>query len=296
MIVLPIWWGGGGESMRYNAFIRVMFSIAVLFAASTGARSEPCGDAPLVSDESLKGELDSRATVLSRLFGDLKFQGEVQIQRNDVLSRYPAADKLRVNQYFLYAVCQLIMADTQASLEQKIKMLGDARESISLPSAARSEWLQPHSFPLAVGDFAVPIEGIGGPNAVLNFTISNRSGVDVGVALQTNGFVAGPCTNVINVAGLPLLDSEQIRQLSAERDPAKRLRWFPRNDQITSAVLMRSNECFAGMFSGMPSVAVSVNLVIAAGRDVMVLPLSANARPRGLPTPQIQFTLPYSTR
>ena len=44
-----------------------------------------------------------------------------------MLIRYPSADKLRLNQYFLYTACLVIMNDPRMSAEQKLKSLIEVR-------------------------------------------------------------------------------------------------------------------------------------------------------------------------
>jgi len=261
---------------------------------TTFAQVGPCGEAPAISDERLKGELDSKANILSGYLGNAKFKGQVEFERNDVLQHYPHADKLRLNQYYLFTVCLVIMADKAATLEQKIKMLNEAQETISSPASARSEWIHPQSFGLVANDLAVPLDAYGGTNAVLSFSVDNRSGVDVGAALRSDGFAAGPCTSVVAVAGLPLISSADMNQLSNERDPAKRLRWFPSGQTISAAASMPPSQCYAGMLAGLQSVPIAVNLVVASGRDIVTLPLSGAAHARFLQPPG--FVLPYSTR
>lgn len=261
----------------------LLFAVASLAnAPHAAAQGGPCGDAPLIADERLRGELDTRATVVSRLIGDARFKGQVEIERKDVLSRYPNADKLRLNQYFLYTVCLVIMNDRSMSAEQKLKSLIEARESIFLPSAERSEWLRPDTFPLTVNGFR--IDKSAEYEGVLNFTVANMSSVGVGIGVLTAGASAGGCAGSISVTGLPAVaPAREIvsasgtipwSALKQARDPAQHLRWMPIGSRLSAAV--RWHSCDNLRMQG--PVSVTVPIVVAAGKDVLELSLNADAR------------------
>ena len=66
---------------HHHVLAGLLLALSGLLAGAPHAAAQggPCGDAPLVADERLRGELDTRATVLSRLIGDAKFKGQVEI-------------------------------------------------------------------------------------------------------------------------------------------------------------------------------------------------------------------------
>jgi hypothetical protein len=101
-----------------------------LEAESLRLAAAVCGDPPVVEDIHLKGELDSKAQFLSRLLGDAQFKGKVDVAKNDVLSHYPNADALRINQYFMYVVCVTIMNDNTMPTIDKLNELRKARGDI----------------------------------------------------------------------------------------------------------------------------------------------------------------------
>jgi hypothetical protein len=74
--------------------------------------------------------LDTKAQFLSRFLGDASLKGHIETEKNDVLSRYPEANSLRLNQYFLYVVCVTIMADKKMSTSDKLSELTKARTAI----------------------------------------------------------------------------------------------------------------------------------------------------------------------
>jgi hypothetical protein len=271
--------------MQHFAFrIGIRFVLPILVMAATAhnafAQAAMCGDAPAMTDLRLKGELDSKATVLSRFLGDLKFKGQVEVEKQDVLSRYPNADKLRLNQYFLYQVCILIMSDSRMSTEKKYELLTHARESIFNPSAERSNWLSPESFRLTVNGFH--IDKSAEYEGILNFTIDNRSGNDLGIGILTNAGTGAGCSGSMVLTGLPAVaPPREVLSVSGTipwgalvraSDPARLLRWFPAGGRLSATIQWHS--CSAGIRSR----AVAVPVVLAKGRDVFELSLSSDQR------------------
>jgi hypothetical protein len=264
--------------MRFSisSICKLLLIFEFLFALTRPvvAQGGVCGDAPSVVDEKLKGELDTKATVLSRFLGDVKFKGQVELERNDILSRYPNADKLRLNQYFLYQVCLLIMSDNKMPTEKKFELLTNARESIFNPSSERSNWITPDSFKLTVnGWYPNKAEY----NTTLNFTIQNRSGNDLGIGILATGATGGGCSGNMDAVGLPLVapvgystmsGTIHMEYLKRVPDPAKLLRWFPAGGQLLATIKWYS--CSVGL----PAGTVTVPVVLAKGRDVLELSLS----------------------
>jgi hypothetical protein len=258
-----------GISMLISGFIIAPFNRAL-------AQGGVCGDAPPNLDERLKGELDSKATVLSRFVGDLKFKGQVEYEKNDVLSRYPNADKLRLNQYYMYQICILIMSDSRMPTEKKFELITNAREVIFNPSSGRSNWLTPESLKLTINGFYVNRSAE--YNGVLNFTIENRSGNDFGIGILTNSATAGGCSGNMDAIGLPPVAPAGtmaagsgtifMEALRRAPDPAKLLKWFPAGGRLSGTIKWYS--CSAGI----PAVGATVPVILARGRDVLELSLS----------------------
>lgn len=113
---------------------------AVILSTMLGhafAQAASCGSPPIVDDGSIKGTLNSKANFLKSFVGDVALTGQVEIAKNDVLSRYPNADQLRLKQYFLYVICMQIMTDTKLGTVEKIKAFHDASDVV-FPSKSGS--------------------------------------------------------------------------------------------------------------------------------------------------------------
>jgi hypothetical protein len=117
--------------MKSKAYICGLAFLLLSFLGSASfAQNANCGDAPVVEDGTIKGALDGKAELLMRFIGNAQLKGEVDVARSDVLSRYPNASALRINQYFLYVVCMAIFQDKAMSTLDKINAFTKARNSI----------------------------------------------------------------------------------------------------------------------------------------------------------------------
>jgi hypothetical protein len=116
--------------IEWIRFLALLALVSLSCPTSGFSQVRLCGEAPIVEDGKLKGELETKAQFLSRFLGDASLKGHIETEKNDVLSRYPNADNLRLNQYFLYVVCIAIMADNKMSTTEKLSELTKARASI----------------------------------------------------------------------------------------------------------------------------------------------------------------------
>ncbi|MGH0036981.1 MAG: hypothetical protein ACQGVK_18290 [Myxococcota bacterium] len=110
--------------MKYAALTAVLL---VIGAISAKAETYLCGDPPPVADESLAGELSSKAKVLSRFLGDAELSGKIKTSRSEVFSRYPNADRVVVDHYLLYQTCLILTRDKGLSTTQKLEELRKMR-------------------------------------------------------------------------------------------------------------------------------------------------------------------------
>jgi hypothetical protein len=123
--------------MRTAAVFALALAGWMTIAEPALAQLSSCGEPPIVQDGSIKGEIDSKASFLKTLVGDVALKGQVDIAKNDVLQRYPNADQLRLKQYFLYVVCLQIMNDTKLGTLEKIKAFRDASDVVFPPKSER---------------------------------------------------------------------------------------------------------------------------------------------------------------
>ncbi|MEL7470469.1 MAG: hypothetical protein AAFN27_18585 [Pseudomonadota bacterium] len=82
-------------------------------------KSSICGDPPPVTNETVKGEIEGRVSVLMRLLGDSGLKGTIDASRTEIFSKYQ--DGERTDAYFQYMFCNLIMSDPKTSGREKIR-------------------------------------------------------------------------------------------------------------------------------------------------------------------------------
>ena len=102
-----------------------------------------CGSVPPVIDETLKGAIEGKANVLSRLLGDAALSGEIDTAKNDIFFKYPDADKTRINAYFLYIMCQSVFNDNTLTEPQKRDEFSRIRQEILKPPSLSNPIVKP---------------------------------------------------------------------------------------------------------------------------------------------------------
>jgi TolB-like protein len=137
--------------------------------------------------------------------------------------------------------------------------------------------LRADSFKLIPGELVASTNFDG---SQISFSVENRSGIGVGIALRAQATSAGPCRVMdnMNVKGLSWISGEQIKEVSESPDPVSRLRWFPPNARVIASIDLDTYQC-PKMVQGVASVPLTVNLVVAYGKDVLVVPLTVDKVP-----------------
>jgi hypothetical protein len=123
------------------------------------------------------------------------------------------------------------------------------------------------------------------------FSIENRSGVDVEIAVQESGYSFGPCfpgphpplmfrgMPTAGIKGLPVISASEIDRLRKEQNPSGRLRRLPNGDKIAGAITFWPGDCAASMFPNTDATTGSITVVVATGKDVSVLSLNTDNVP-----------------
>ncbi len=136
--------------------------------------------------------------------------------------------------------------------------------------------LRADSFTLIPGELVANSNAFNGSQ--ISFSIENRSGIGVGIAIRGGATSAGPCRSQDMVSGLAVISDSGIQQVTQSPDPVKLMRWFPANARASVSIQLDPYQCPA-MLQGVRSVPLTVNLVVASGKDVLVLPLNADKVP-----------------
>lgn len=237
-------------------------------AAPLDARAV-CGTPSEEISQETKGTLEGKAQTLARL-GTAELQGAASIVKKEIEVRESRSDAARELHYLNYISCVLIYQDTHLTTDEKLRridVLRGALKPISSPGGLR-ERLRSSSVRMIGNSLS---KGQMWPAA--NFTIENLTGIGLGIALRKGGTSVGPCNNSGPVSGLTALWDNEVEQLQKEPNPVERLRWFPAGSKVSATITM---QCQFPVFGQFKTVPITVNAVLAAGRDVVVLPISAD--------------------
>jgi hypothetical protein len=96
-----------------------------------------CGDAskdvPLVIEEQLRGDVEGKAQLLTKMLGSAQIKGTVDASRTELQEEHKNLDQHQIDMYYLWVSCQVIIADKNLSTPDKVKLWADVR--LSFPSA-----------------------------------------------------------------------------------------------------------------------------------------------------------------
>jgi TolB-like protein len=102
----------------------------------------------------------------------------------------------------------------------------------------------------------------------------NLSGVGFGGAVRHRSTSFGACVDEeYKTSGLPVVDESSLRQISSQENPEKALRYIPVSAKVTMSISMYN--CRPELFSGQKTTDVAFSLVVALGKEVFVVPLTA---------------------
>jgi hypothetical protein len=105
--------------------------LIVILPMATAAQQPSCGDPPRVDDQSLKGDLEGKAKLLSRLVGDAGLKGQIEAARTDVFGKYPDAGTARSDAYLEYMFCSFVLSDPKLSAQEKSRAIQEFRQAES---------------------------------------------------------------------------------------------------------------------------------------------------------------------
>jgi hypothetical protein len=113
-----------------------LYALVGVFSAF-GAQAQPslCGNPPPVENETLKGDINGKAQILSRFLGDASLGGKIESSRTEIFSHYKEANE-RSNAYFEYMVCVTLMQDRGMTTSEKLDKLRSIRAEFHKPLPA----------------------------------------------------------------------------------------------------------------------------------------------------------------
>jgi hypothetical protein len=121
------------RKVKEGAMRRIFLVLAMAVMAVSPTHAQQCGDPPRVDDQSLKGELEGKAKLLTGWIGDAGLKGQIETARTDILSKYPDAAKLHSDTYLLYMFCTFVLADPKLAAPERLRAIEEFQQSISKP-------------------------------------------------------------------------------------------------------------------------------------------------------------------
>lgn len=108
--------------------------------------------------------------------------------------------------------------------------------------------------------------------ASVTFHLENQTGAGFSAAILQGSTSIGACVGQEGrVSGLGMLSQDDLQLLSRSPNPEAPLRYFPEAGKII--VTIQQSGCHAENFSGQ-STYVAMSLIVASGKDIMIIPLS----------------------
>jgi hypothetical protein len=121
-------------------FALFLWSFAAQAQVQCGSQPE---NIPPDVQQRIKGDVEGKAQIFTKLLGDLNLKGKVDASRNEVYQRFNDVDKSTIDRYMIWVSCQIIMLDRNLTTADKTKLWIDIyRELVQkhseLPSASQS--------------------------------------------------------------------------------------------------------------------------------------------------------------
>jgi hypothetical protein len=79
--------------------------------------------------------------------------------------------------------------------------------------------------------------------------------------------------------GVPTLDRFALRKLEGDPNAVQKLRWLPPGARVSGTIRFSGEECHLAMLAGAKTASAAVTFILAAGKEVVILPLSADNVP-----------------
>jgi hypothetical protein len=112
-------------SRRYWIAACGVVSVVALAMAPAVAQTK-CGDAPkevpLLTQEQLKGDVEGKAQVLTRLLGGAQIKGTIDTSRMELQEAHQNVDQHQIDMYFMWVSCQTINLDQTLSTTDKVRL------------------------------------------------------------------------------------------------------------------------------------------------------------------------------
>jgi len=137
--------------------------------------------------------------------------------------------------------------------------------------------LRPDSIRLT-GNFLELDDRMHSSESYLNFSIENKSGVGLWIALRWGKNSVGPCNDNgrSDISGLNKLADADLQKLQQNPALGKSLQWLPSNGRVSGTM---DFGCNFSTFSGQQTVPITLSTILITDQEVVLLPLTFDKTP-----------------
>lgn len=135
-----------------SLILSLLLATSVLFFSGSSknyAQVDQCGEPPQVQDKDVEKIISGSAAVGMRFLGTGDFNVHIRESARDIFTKYPNAEKARVQSYFMYQTCILIMRDKTLSTGEKFTALREAyRDVVNEVEIGSTRYEKPQGHPV----------------------------------------------------------------------------------------------------------------------------------------------------
>lgn len=118
--------------------IKILLMALTLVISFEAQGQVNCGnqptDVPPDIQQQFQGDVEGKATIFTKLLGDVNLKGKVDSSRSEVYQKYKNLDKSVVDQYMIWVSCQAILQDKSLAPAQKIQLWIEIYKQLQVPS------------------------------------------------------------------------------------------------------------------------------------------------------------------
>jgi hypothetical protein len=146
--------------MYWPRRITVLIIFMLFGIAEASAQHPICGRAPewdikSQDTESLKGDLQGKAQLLTKLLGSANLSGQIQTERETLYKNSDEPEARRQDAYLAYMFCVLIMDDRTLSINEKIKAINEFKQPVRKSESLERMFAAP-MVPCLLGELVLP--------------------------------------------------------------------------------------------------------------------------------------------
>jgi hypothetical protein len=113
----------------------ILLALPLILLSFPTSAQIACGDSPkdipIAVQEMLKGDVEGKAQLLTKMLGDAQLKGKVETSRTELHQEHKNLDQYQIDMYFMWVACQALNSDKTLSTGDKIKLWTDVRAAFN---------------------------------------------------------------------------------------------------------------------------------------------------------------------